>query len=492
MDVYEAPALLDFPEKLLVLLKPEVISRYKYFLIEGGRVSAKSHTVARLITYFSDIINKPLRIVCGREIQNTIEESTYALFVDIINKFNLDFTIGATKIDNNHTGAKIRFRGFREHGAVNLKGLEGVDIVWVDEAQQLKADTIKILIPTIRKDKAKFFFTLNRTLKDDPIYVALKGRDDCLHIHIDYFENKHCPASSIKEADECKARNIEDYNHIWLGEPRDSANNAAFRNVDYIVNKDLPVVEVKNKDGVQYTIFEPEDGVSYTMGVDLGRSTDHTDIIIMNDRYNRVDYFEHMTSENKTSWFYQKAKIKALCTKYNNALTVVDATGVGDPIVEDLYRAGVNIFHEQKEDSNKTTPGVKFTAISKDNIIEKLKVCIETRLIMIPNIPILIDQLKDYRAIMLPSGRYRYTAPEEVGPDGEKKHDDAVTALALALWGMVMEVYERYIEPKKKTRTQEFWDSVKKDVVDKNNQKKYGEHGQMDYDLVDEGRDVEE
>ena len=449
----QAPKLLDIPDKLLPILSPEVFNKYRIFLIDGGRVSGKSHTVARFVTYLADSCGKPLRIFCGREIQASIDDSVYALFVDIIRKHDLNFKVGAKEIDHNGTGAQIRFRGFREHGAVNIKGLEGVDILWVDEAQQLKKETIDIIMPTIRKDKAKLFFTLNRTLPLDPIMAECEGRKDVFHVHIDYFENKHCPQSSIDLAEACKARNMDDYRHIWLGQPRDSADNAAFRKVEYIINRTLPIE------------IEPESGVSYTLGVDLARSIDFTVLTVLDNRNKRQVYFERMENENRTSWNYQKQKILAVSKKYNNALIVPDASGVGDPIVEDLIRMGGNVYHSEKEGSRIQTPGSKFSSINKENMVEKLKVAIETRLIELPYIKIQHDELVDYRAILMPSGNTRYACPDELDSEGNRKHDDCVTSLMLALWGSMDAMYSRdYVSPTEETHNNRFWKQVKKEL----------------------------
>ena len=436
----ELPAILDLPDKLLPII--EHLDKYRYFLIDGGRGSAKSHSVARLILYLADKYN--LRSFCGRETQNSIEESTYTIFVDLIRNYGLNFDVHATKIDHRQHESPIRFRGFREQGAVNIKGIEGVDLLWVDEAQAITKPTLDVIIPTVRKDTAKVFFTMNRHLADDPVFDTFKNRKDCLHIHIDYFENPHCPAALIHEAEECKRRNMDDYRHIWLGEPLNQANNAVFRNVDAIVEKYGPTIE-------------PESAFEYVLGVDLARSVDNTVLTVINKQRRRVEYFERMDNENRTSWNYQKEKIKAISKKYNNAMAVIDSTGVGDPIVEDLQRMDVNVYYHQREDSTKETPGIKFSSINKENLIEKLKVAIETKQISIPNIPVLVNELKEFMALSLPSGNYRYSAPEG-------KHDDCVISLALALWGTHAAMYDRWKPEQPPTPAEDFWKIVKRDL----------------------------
>lgn len=434
------PTILDVPQKLQPIITN--LDKYRYFLVEGGRGSGKSHTVARLILYLCDKYN--LRVFCGREIQSSIEESVYTLLCDLIREYNLDYDISATKIDHRTTGSEIRFHGFREQGSVNIKGLEGIDILWVDESQAITKATLDIVIPTIRKERSKVFWTMNRYLDDDPVYTAFSRREDCLSIHIDFFENKWCPEALKREAEACKATNADDYKHIWLGEPLAQANNAAFRDVVGIIR--------------DYTVpipYNPE--FEYVLGVDLARSVDNTVLTVINKQLKRVDYVERMESENRTSWNYQKEKIFNVSRQYGNALTIVDSTGVGDPIVEDLQRMGCSIYHAETT-TGVEKPGYKFNMTSKENLMEKLKVAIELRLFTIPRIDWLARELERFECVTLPSGKHRYQ-----GRDGE--HDDGVISLALAVWGARDFIYEpQYEPPKKITREDEFWGRVKKDI----------------------------
>lgn len=211
---FGGPKLLELPPKLQAVVTQ--FNDYKIIIIEGGRVSGKSQGVARILLYIMQAC--VVRIIAGREVQNTIEESVYTIFVDIIRTLSLAFSITKNRIRCLTSGSTVGFKGFRERGAINIKGIEGADIVWVDEAQALTKPTIDALIPTLRKEKVKFIFTLNRLLREDAV-MALVDRADCLHIHIDYFENPFCPDSSKDEAEMCRLRSERDYQHIWLGQP---------------------------------------------------------------------------------------------------------------------------------------------------------------------------------------------------------------------------------------------------------------------------------
>jgi phage terminase large subunit len=229
MVVPVTPELLHIPKKLTPMITE--FNSYEYLYAEGGRGGGKSHGVGRFLLYLGE--QKKLRIVCGREIQANIEESVFTLLVDYIDKFDLDYQIfttrGQERLVHRRTGSVIKFKGFREQGSVSIKGLEGVDILWIDEAQSITSHTLSIIIPTIRKNNRRVFFTMNRFLRDDPVheFCTSKGKA-CLHISINYFDNEFAPPTIKTEALDCKERSEQEYRHVWLGEPIKQADNHLF------------------------------------------------------------------------------------------------------------------------------------------------------------------------------------------------------------------------------------------------------------------------
>lgn len=194
---------------------------YSYFLAEGGRGSAKTQSIARFLLWACE--QRIIRVLCGRETQKSIDESVYTVFCDIIREYNLDFEIMSNKIIHNRTKSTIQFKGFRERGSGSIKGIEGVDILWIDEAQYITKPTLDIIIPTIRKQNSKVIFSMNRLYRNDACFEFCYGRKDCLHINIIYLDNKHITQKLLIEAEESEKRNAQDFEHIWLGYPRDQA-----------------------------------------------------------------------------------------------------------------------------------------------------------------------------------------------------------------------------------------------------------------------------
>lgn len=235
----EVPELLVLPPKLNELITK--FNDYRYFLLEGGRGSGKTQAIARLILTIAD--EKSIRVCCGRETQATIEDSVYQVFVDLIRKYSLNWDIKQAKLTHRMTGSEIVFKGFREQGAVNIKGLEGFNILWIDEAQAIKKTTLDVILPTIRKEKSRIIFSMNRYLIEDPVYTYCTNNPNCLCIKINYYDNPYCSEELKKEAELCKNTNEIDYKHIWLGEPLDMSDNMLFSASDVARMKEIEPYE---------------------------------------------------------------------------------------------------------------------------------------------------------------------------------------------------------------------------------------------------------
>ena len=79
------PEILNIPVKLYPFILG--FNKYNYFLLEGGRASGKTQSVARFLLYISE--SRHVRICCGREIQNSINESVKTVFLDLIETYKL-------------------------------------------------------------------------------------------------------------------------------------------------------------------------------------------------------------------------------------------------------------------------------------------------------------------------------------------------------------------------------------------------------------------
>ena len=325
------PKILDIPDKLLALVDPDIFNKYRYFIIKGGRGGGKSQSVGRFVLYLNEKYR--LRTVCGRETQNSIAESVYSLLADLIREFNLNFEVAASKITSRFTESSIHFRGFREQGAWNIQGLEGIDLVWIDESQALTKQTLDVLIPTIRKEKAKIIFTMNPHVHNDPVIAMLGKRDDCLMLDINYDENPFCPVALIKEADECKKLSLKDYEHIWLGKPLDQSEDAVFGREEFEYGK-------RNAHALAAGY-----GVRVA-GFDIARFGDDKCAAVIFQQMGALHWEEVFSDEwGQSDLNYTTGRILMICNQQNVDMAAIDEDGIGSGPFDTLSKGrGLDYF----------------------------------------------------------------------------------------------------------------------------------------------------
>lgn len=221
--VNQAIAKAEFPIKLKGLFEK---SRYK--VAYGGRGGAKSWGIARALLIKG--AKDPMRILCAREFQTSIKDSVHKLLCDQIEALGL---LGFYEITQNSirgkNGTEFAFVGLRNNVA-NIKSYEGVDIVWVEEAQTTSRLSWNILIPTIRKQGSEIWISFNPELETDETYqrFVLNPPADCIQIKINWSDNPWFPDTLMLEKDALKERDLEAYNQVWEGLCRQSVDGAIF------------------------------------------------------------------------------------------------------------------------------------------------------------------------------------------------------------------------------------------------------------------------
>lgn len=220
---------LQLPVKLLPTLKPK---RFK--VLYGGRGGAKSHTVAQVLLMLA--MQRKLRVLCVREVQKTLKQSSMQVIKDYIERLGLGQYCDCLKTEIRCllTGSTFEFTGLKDHTADSIKSYEGVDIVWVEEAHSVSPHSWTILIPTIRKNNAniwgepsesEIWITFNPDQEADYVYDRfVKNTDpDAIVIEINFMDNPWFGGVMDKERCKLKAINDDLYGHVWLGKCRSSA-----------------------------------------------------------------------------------------------------------------------------------------------------------------------------------------------------------------------------------------------------------------------------
>ncbi len=220
----------EFPYKLGFLFEPK---RYK--ITHGGRGGAKSWNYARALLLLGT--QKPLRILCMREVQKSIKESVYELLCQQIKALGIEeeYDCLATEIRGKN-GTVIMFAGLSTQTAITIKSYEGVDICWVEEAQAVSRRSWDILTPTIRKDGSEIWISLNPELDTDETWVRFVENPpkNSIVVEINYNDNPFLPQTLKDEREELLKlvdlgkRDRDDYENIWDGKTRAALPGAIY------------------------------------------------------------------------------------------------------------------------------------------------------------------------------------------------------------------------------------------------------------------------
>ena len=247
---------LQIPE----VFAPLFTSPKRKNILYGGRGSAKSHTVARYCIIRS--LERPMRILCTRELQKSIAESVHQLLSSCIESMGLSslFNIQRDRIVGVN-GSEFIFAGVRQN-TNEIKSMEAITICWVEEAQAMSQQSLDVLIPTIRAPGSILIFTFNPFKDSDPVYgMAQNPDEDTLVINANYADNPFFPEELRKEMEHCKKTDYDKYLWVWEGKCLGISKAQIFRDK----------YEVKE--------FETPDNALFFYGGDWGFSNDPTTVI---------------------------------------------------------------------------------------------------------------------------------------------------------------------------------------------------------------------
>lgn len=200
-------------------------SRFK--VAYGGRGSAKTRTFITILK--NNVLYFGWRIVCFREFMKSIADSVYQEFVDEIMRCGEEehFEILKAEIRCKHSGGVIRFDGLHNNQQ-KVKGYSGFDAAFIEEAENVSADSWKFLIPTLRKAGSEIWVAYN---PDDALSAThqmfvvdrkypdmVNGQRYCIVKKINYTDNPRFPEELRIDMELMKANDYELYRHVYLGE----------------------------------------------------------------------------------------------------------------------------------------------------------------------------------------------------------------------------------------------------------------------------------
>ncbi len=245
---------IEFNEALAFLFEP---ARLK--IVWGGRGAGKTDGIAEALIILS--LKLKLRILCGREIQNSIDESVKETIESYITNLELDdeFIIQKKSIVAKRTGSKFLFSGLK-FKINSIKSLAKIDIVWVEEANNVSRTTWDKLMPTIRgkhesspdglggpfKLGPECWISFNPELDDDETYKRFVLNKDkyapdfiknektgemeryAYVVKVNYSDNKWFPPDLRREMLLLKNNDAVKYLEVWEGFTKQTLDGAVY------------------------------------------------------------------------------------------------------------------------------------------------------------------------------------------------------------------------------------------------------------------------
>jgi phage terminase large subunit len=200
--------------------------KYRYHILTGGRGSAKSFHVAYFLTW---LMHEPDHVILYT--RYTLVSAHLSIIPEFIEKIELlgkedEFRVTKTEIEYKPTGSRIVFRGIKTSQGIQtarLKSIQGLTTWVLDEAEELVDKDIFDAIDLSIRQKGmdnRVIIVINPSYKEHFIYKDFiqTKRDDTIHIHTTYEDNKQNLSDSfINQAERTRKTNIHRFEHLYMG-----------------------------------------------------------------------------------------------------------------------------------------------------------------------------------------------------------------------------------------------------------------------------------
>jgi phage terminase large subunit len=329
--IQQAKAKARFPAKLKCLFEP---AKARYRVLYGGRGGSKSWNIARALLLKG--CEQSIRVLCAREFQTSIKDSVHKLLVDQIYKLEIESHYEITdRTIRGINGTEFIFVGVKNN-TNNVKSIEGIDICWVEEAQSVSPNSWNVLIPTIRKADSEIWISFNPELPTDETWkrFVINPPENAVVQKINWSDNPWFPEVLDLERRALKSRDIEAYNNVWEGIPRQTVNGAIFA-------KEVTMAELEGR--ICNVPYDATKGVHAVFDLGWADQTACWMLQFVGQETRLLRYFE----DSQQTMSYYLAKLQSFGYVYDTIWLPHDAKakslGTGKSIEEIVRATGMKV-----------------------------------------------------------------------------------------------------------------------------------------------------
>jgi phage terminase large subunit len=329
--------IIEIPEKMAFLFQPARIKT-----AWGGRAGIKSWSFARALLALG-MVSK-LRIGCGRETMQSIDDSVHQLLQDQIVLLGMgDFYHPLRKTIRGINGTAFTYHGLRDQSIHNIKSLESVDIFWLEEAQNVSKKSWNIVIPTIRKPGSEIWASFNPELETDETYqrLVVHPPEGAVVVKTGYQDNPFLSEEIKRDMADLKAKDPLEFEHVYEGVCRPAVTGAVYKDQLIAAEKEGRITRVP------YDASRPVDtwwdlgfgdNVSIWFGQSIGFEFRLIDFV--SDHLKDVSYYLGELNKRpynyRTAFLPHDARAKTLAAGGRSVQQLVEAGGYKVRIVPNL------------------------------------------------------------------------------------------------------------------------------------------------------------
>jgi phage terminase large subunit len=296
---------------------------WDYKVALGGRGRGASVAFAQALHHFAD--DAFIKVICLREYQNSIAESSKAQLEEVITLEGATerYKITDNYIENKYTGSYFVFKGMAIKPK-SLKSLTGFNVAWIEECETMSQASYDILDPTIRASNSEMWLsgnTYSRSCTVAQMFVENPPPPNTWLTHNTYLQNNFASSKMIAQADHMRIHRPDMYRHVWLGE--------------YLNESAVRMIQRYNID----TGMDCFDNWKVVIGCDIARDGGDKTVLMIRRGKKIIDTlrFDSMNLDNLVE------QLRKLIAKYRPDRINVDSTGHGAWVPDALRSLGITV-----------------------------------------------------------------------------------------------------------------------------------------------------